>query len=674
MNIKKLIALLLICMLWCGNTYASVPERRTLIGDISYNHGAGPRTGPNTVSFELKRMGDIYSNQVLDIEVLVSPAPYTEEYVKGRSKIVLTRGHAERTVNMGNLFLSSLGKELKTTVNIYENGVLLISATHSGMVTERTAQPGDIVYQPVGGGKYIYFNNPEIITEENLLDPDLGNVRLMEVNDLTGEYVFYAVFTNTASLLSFYTDVEFFNPNDQPACIEVERIGVKTTDYKAPEDYLSAGYNSTSAWLDFLDLSITGTEDGNYENSNYIENPQRSADFYQCYSPKRYRTTVELAPNEGKWLLEPMGLRKKLETYYGPDMTPTAYALVMKFRVTEGSPTLNLAAFHHPDATKTIRHSKVQDYVYESRGKFGTKAQKQAYWNWFITRADGKYFFEFYDHFTAMRHLVVNDPKFLEGQPFREFIPDIKTPDDLWEDGWQLFTNSEQQYLQVNGVADTLPEVHSDILFVADDSIEAGQRLKTRIYNQYYPDGSEGDSWVTSFNPQRNEYSAFLTTESDMLRFDFADSKQDWYFDVFHTSAQIAARQLGYPTELTNQNNYSVSYPHSANDTCNLQNYGVITGHDITIQNNSDAKRTFSYNLSTNAGVIVLYDLHDGKGERVLLKTTIYDTSDPEIGRKKTQEIFTFDVPANGQKTITVKTLLTNLDVGAFEHFVEVEN
>ena len=644
------------------------------VSDIRYNDGAGASAGPNMLSFYVSRRASYQVERVFDIVVSAGLDQFPGRVEKAKTRVVLAPGVTDQKVTLGNVYLQDLGSLWCTTIQVYE-GEQLVSTDHLlHDVAPRIQQPGDVVYRPVGNGKFIYCNNPEYITEQDLLDPDLGNAILMQVDDVQGEYVLYGVFTNTNSLLPFSVDLEAYNPSGQPAEIAVSSIGIKTTDFQDADNYLGAGYNSTAAWMDFLGLSVDGYDpETGYETAGYYDNPTRPGEYYESYAPKEYAETISLPPGGSRWLLEKNGLRKRLGTYYSPDMAPASYALVMRFTVTGGPVQLNLAAFHDPAATANIRNARPNDYLYKPRGKFGTQKEKQAYWDWFKTRQNGKYFDAFWQDFAHVRSLVAADPAFLQGDGMRQIILNIEDRDDLYQNGWTLFTFTEQQYLQFNGVANSLPEVHADMVFDITDDKQAGERLGVRVFNQYHPAGYNADTWITGFNPQRNEYSAFQTAESDMLAFDYQDSSRWWYFDPFTSSAQEGVAGNTSRTRL-NINLFAVEGPNSLNAACNLQNYGVTTSHTITFRNHGSRDRTVAYQLSTISGVIVRYDLHDGRGEQVRLKTTFYDDRNLPLAQIKTQEILRVTVPAGQEATIDVSTLLTNMDVGAFENILVLED
>lgn len=676
-QLQACIGLVLCLSIFC-TTAAAMPQplekRPVFSSDIRYNGGKGATDGPNMLSFYVSRRTALQVERVLDVVVSAGLADYPGEVVKAKTRVILEPGVTDQQVKLGNVFLQDLGERWSTAVRVYENGQLLSTDYLLHDVSPRNQQPGDIVYRPVGNGKYIYCNNPEYITERDLLDADLGNAILMQVDDVQGEYVLYGVFTNTNSLLPFSIDIEAYNPSGEAAEVAIQSVGIKTTDFQDADNYLGAGYNSTAAWMDFLGLSVDGYDaDTGYATAGYYDNPTRPGEYYESYAPKQYALTAAVQPGEGQWLLEKSGLRKRLDTYYTPDMAPASYALVMRFTVTGGPVQLNLAAFHDESATANIRAAKPLDYQYQTRGKFGTEQQKKDYWNWFKTVQNGKYFDQFWQVFSHTRQSIAADPAFLQGDGMRQIILKMEDKDDLYENGWTLFTFTENQYLQFNGVANSLPEVHADLTFDIDDTMSAGERLKVRTFNQYHPEGYSADTWITGFNPQRNEYSANQTAESDILAFDYQDGNRWWYFDPFTTSAQEGVSGNTSRQRL-NHNLFAVETPNSANASCNLQNYGVTTSHTITFRNHSSRDRTVAYELSTISGVIIRYDLHDGAGEQVRLKTTFYDDRNLPLGQIKTQKILSVTIPAGEEKTIDVSTLLTNMDVGAFENILVLED
>ncbi len=65
------------------------------------------------------------------------------------------------------------------------------------------------------------------------------------------------------------------------------------------------------------------------------------------------------------------------------------------------------------------------------------------------------------------------------------------------------------------GIADTLPEVNTELKYTIDDSVKTGTNLPVKIYNQYV-DGEAVDMWCTNLNPQDDIWSKYIAAESDI--------------------------------------------------------------------------------------------------------------------------------------------------------------
>ena len=177
------------------------------------------------------------------------------------------------------------------------------------------------------------------------------------------------------------------------------------------------------------------------------------------------------------------------------------------------------------------------------------------------------------------------------------------------------------------GIADTLPEVSTELEYTIDDSVETGTNLPVKIYNQYV-DGEAVDMWCTNLNPQDDIWSKYIAAESDILTFKYYDpsklsyygknvptSKRDsvWVFDTRHSDTSSYLSETGLsPNDYSpnfildpGRDNYGIG--------CSIGNYGVTTKYNLKVTNSGNRTRYFNYNLLTSGNVIAYARDKNGK-------------------------------------------------------------
>ncbi len=177
------------------------------------------------------------------------------------------------------------------------------------------------------------------------------------------------------------------------------------------------------------------------------------------------------------------------------------------------------------------------------------------------------------------------------------------------------------------GIADTLPEVNTELKYTIDDSVETGTNLPVKIYNQYV-DGEAVDMWCTNLNPQDDIWSKYIAAESDILTFKYYDpsklsyygknvpaSKRDavWVFDTKHSDTSSYLSETGLSPDNYSPNfildpgrdNYGIG--------CSIGNYGVTTKYNLKVTNAGNRTRYFNYNLLTSGNVIAYARDKNGK-------------------------------------------------------------
>ena len=550
-------------------------------------------------------------------------------------------------------------------------------------------QDGDVVYRPKEGN-YIFFNNPEYITEADLLDRDLGFKRMMEAREVEGTNVFYAALVNRDMTLPFYFDVELYNPTEQAARVKVSRIGTQLADPAASGGYLKTGYTTACAWLDYFGQDVKGVGSGGFAESSYLDNPSQANPFF--YTGYQHKSTpaplldFEVAPGKNTFVLERGELLEQIPPYFNEKMMALNYNVVFEFTV-QGAPlTLSVVAYHDKAAKQTVRQAPLEDYIYKSREKFGSWEEKERFWSKYV--ANPRYLDKFYETIRSLREFALQPEQknFAAGEIW-DVIRSMSSKQELIKRGYQLFRHNEWQYLQFNGESGCAPEVEADIRFEIGDWDEG--YLHPRVLNQYYPkEGIRANSWVTRFNPQRHPYQPNIIAESDLVGFRYRDNRREYVFDAFHTAFEPGAVKRG----VFNEYREAVGSPNPENETCNLQNYGVLETNNITVANTGTRDRTISYYLSTSSNVLLFYDLKDGAGKQFKMKTSMAMGDGSEKNKalgyapntlsrvnhvkldEKTQKVVEFTVKAGETRQVQLQNLLTNADVGAFEHILILED
>lgn len=178
------------------------------------------------------------------------------------------------------------------------------------------------------------------------------------------------------------------------------------------------------------------------------------------------------------------------------------------------------------------------------------------------------------------------------------------------------------------GVADSMPEVCTELEYTVDDANTDGSFLPVTVYNRLNPEGMTVTRWTGNLNPQDDTYARHLVVENDILPLYYPDKsklgyygenvaekdKNDvWVFDTAHSDTSwydsaygIAEDEYTPNFELrTDENNIGMA--------CSLGNYGVSVGYKLKITNNGTRKRFLDYCVTTAANVIVEVTDSDGK-------------------------------------------------------------
>ena len=178
------------------------------------------------------------------------------------------------------------------------------------------------------------------------------------------------------------------------------------------------------------------------------------------------------------------------------------------------------------------------------------------------------------------------------------------------------------------GIADTLPETVARLDYVLTDETADMSKLPVLIKNQYHPEGTVLDYWVTNINPQNDVWTKYSAAESCMVPLYYKDptkleyygskvpeeEKDDvWVFDVFHSDTNKHAAAYG-PVDTYKPNFVLDVTKDNLESSCCLGNYGIATTYEITVENQSAVPRYVGLDVNT-ASAIIAYTT-DEQGNR----------------------------------------------------------
>lgn len=406
-------------------------------------------------------------------------------------------------------------------------------------------EPQELVFEPVGGGKFIYCNNTEGIFTTSLADSSNPNPRYTMSNlDLTPDrYYIYLSHINYT-----YGYDEYYQPSGLGFDVE-------------------------------LDLEITAKEDSVL---------------------KIYRAAFETT--KSKRYLDESGRVKYIFPTWGGE---NAVATMMNHDIYK----LN------------------SDVVFKNSG-YTTKTIN-------IKKGETVWLSDYVDNYApcsmVMAVFMTADTELVSGKVDMNVV-ELRSKDGNLGDRSDFDSSNVAfgSYLRDRchkGVADTLPEVETDLEYTIDDSVADGAYLPVSFTNQYATDGVTLDSWVSNLNPQDDIWSKYTTVESDMLTLKYYDpdklnyygknvplSKRDdvWVFDTKHSDAKEYISESG-----VSQDNYSPNFELDITKdnhgvACSMGNYGVTTRYNLAITNNGTKTRYFNYDATTSANIVVTMKNKDG--------------------------------------------------------------
>lgn len=412
-------------------------------------------------------------------------------------------------------------------------------------------QPQELEFQPVGGGKFIYCNNPEAIDSNTIINGDKPPRYVMNNENLSpGKYYIY---------LSHYNFIGMDQNGEQVSKDMELDVELTPTSENCIYTLSNIGFETAEAYAYFKDGKIVKKEQ-EWGLLNCCASAMKKSiididgEEYYPYN-KESDETYDVTTANTRWLSE--FIPNYQTVHY---RQPVHIQAVLEIK--SGTMNVNVCAF--------------ADSSFKRKGK--------------VTR----------------------------------YIPENT------EKGLVRYDRT------IKGIADTLPQVEADLKYTIDDTAADGEAFPVIMCNQYAPDGVVNYEWITHINILDDPWAKTLGDESGMLALTYRDdnkltyygknvplSKRDniWRFDTHHTDTHSYEGQPG----TNGADNYSPNYEITAEDNTNgyavnLGNYGVTYTYNISIANEGDKTRYFTYEPTTSSNIIVYTNENGEESEYAFTK------------------------------------------------------
>ncbi len=436
-------------------------------------------------------------------------------------------------------------KKLITTLLITAAAV----SAGASVFAEVEAQP--LEFEAVGGGQYIYCNNPEAIDGNTLVNSNKPRYVMNNENLGPGKYYIYISHFNYIGgaevAKAMELDVEL-NPGKNGCEFTLSNIGFETTEITS--------WYANNSWVRYeQDWGMLNTCAKTMQKTIVSIDGE---DYYPCEE----NTVHKIETDKRIWMSEYIPNYNK--THY---MQPVHLQAILEIK--SGSMDVNVCAFESGD-------------VVGDRTTF---------------REDAQY--------------------------------GIKRHDRC-----------------IKGIADTLPQVKAELEYTIDDSDEDGTYLPVSMVNPYAPDGITLNEWFINLNPLDDPWAKAQADVTGMIEIEYEDNskldyygkdvKEDekdnvWHFDVFH--ADTHQYEAVYKTQ--SPDTYTPNFEIDASQdsigfATNLGNYGVTYTYELSITNDGDKTRYFTYAPTTNSRIIVYTNENGEEAEYAFVKK-FYSTAQQDV-------------------------------------------
>lgn len=200
-------------------------------------------------------------------------------------------------------------------------------------------------FHPISNAKFIYCNNPEFITKNDLADSTFNDspTLLMKQNLNPGEYNLFVSLRNMISKVDLsdrtqlHIDVEFCNNGPENLVIKINKLGWQIPQSQMQSEPLSPYRNDISwsclnAYSDYFQKKFDASDyiqDGKYEFETHLPKPL----------PQIFENNIIIKPGEKFWLLGDSHASR-------PAMfVGQVFLLLSNFEIVSGDALAKIAAF-----------------------------------------------------------------------------------------------------------------------------------------------------------------------------------------------------------------------------------------------------------------------------------------------------------------------------------------
>ena len=530
-------------------------------------------------------------------------------------------------------------------------GIKFLAIDDSVETIEITSpKDGDIAFAPIGGGKYIFSNSPETITEDYVADGNGKRYWIMNNYGLTAGNYSMTMYHHTNQLSEpVKIDAKFYAEED--STIVVNKFG-----FGKPADE----WASLNIYADYI--------------NNDINAPNNYTNHKRTYRHTEMKTPYQFKIDEGKsyWLSDIYNvLYHEIDdgsmpidypviggyaTYDNGDIVidengnkvinQTPIFGMMDFDVVSGFVDVDILAYR--DRDKIDDNSRIDSpYIFENHHKGVADS---------LPGVKAELFFKIDDNMEFDEYCT----GYLKARTFAE--KNIYGNDNQYN--WVSHINPQSDmYTDKNGVEnDILPLKYSD-------------RAKLQYYADNVPDNEKNDIWTFDTihtqirtpklsaipNPRDNKIRILNEIYDDSgipSGFKPNDYLKNGYYYDNNDNAENTTKYTNNTFEVNDQfNDYKLL-------AASLGNYGVVEKYIVNVTNNSNETRYLNYKITVDSNIVIerqgKYVLHNSGAknkDNVLKKTD--DTG---------VEYFLIELPPNKTTTVEFSITLPTADSGGVKN------
>ena len=225
-----------------------------------------------------------------------------------------TSGEVLNSVN-GSSWMAQPGATYYISVTRKDGVKDLPAKIFYSLSIETSVSSSDLKFKPLDWGTFVYDNDPEFITVDDLADYNFGNRLLMSADGLSGVVDVQSSHSVKKYMLengNVSFDVLLYNPTNTPVTVEVERLGFQLPQENDVDwndmDQTNLSWACLKAWADYLQIDLK--EELSDDKKAYTKDStfQGKKEFnYHSYAYNR--NVVSQLHNNGKIIIQPGELK-----------------------------------------------------------------------------------------------------------------------------------------------------------------------------------------------------------------------------------------------------------------------------------------------------------------------------------------------------------------------------